>query len=78
LGLLSALSQAHTACKTALPSQQARPQNRIYTGIGDDELYVAVRDTDVERVAAKAQTIADANARLAEYHRGGRQELSTE
>jgi hypothetical protein len=46
--------------------------NRIYTGIGDDELYVAVHDADVERVAAEAQTIADANARLAEYHRARR------
>jgi uncharacterized protein (DUF169 family) len=52
--------------------------NRIYTGIGDDELYVAVRGADVERVAAQAQTIADANTRLAEYHRSRRQQLSTE
>lgn len=52
--------------------------NRIYTEIGDEELYVAVRGADVERVAAEAQTIADANARLAEYHRARRQELSTE
>lgn len=51
--------------------------NRIYTAIGDDELYVAVRGADVERVAAEAQTIANANARLAEYHRARRQELST-
>ena len=50
--------------------------NRIYTGIGDDELYVAVRGGDVERVAAAAQTIATANARLGEYHRARRQELS--
>jgi len=52
--------------------------NRIYTGIGDDELYVAVRGADVEHVAAEAQTIANANARLAEYHRARRQELSRE
>jgi len=51
--------------------------NRIYTGIGDDELYVAVRGADVECVATEAQTIADANARLAEYHRARRQEIST-
>ena len=50
--------------------------NRIYTGIGDDELYAAVRGADLESVAAQAQTIADANARLAEYHRARRQELS--
>jgi len=50
--------------------------NRIYTGIGDDELYAAVRGADLESVAAQAQTIAAANARLAEYHRARRQELS--
>ncbi|MGO9211602.1 MAG: DUF169 domain-containing protein [Terriglobales bacterium] len=52
--------------------------NRIYTEIGDDELYVAVRGADVERVAAEAETIANANARLADYHRGRRQELCKE
>jgi len=52
--------------------------NRIYTEIGNDELYVAVRGCDVERVAAEAQTIAAANARLADYHRSRRQELSQE
>ncbi len=51
--------------------------NRIYTGIGDDELYLAVRGADIERVATEAQTIAKANARLAEYHRARRQEFST-
>lgn len=52
--------------------------NRIYTGIGDDELYVAVRGADIERVAAETQTIANANARLAEYHRARCQELCRE
>ena len=50
--------------------------NRIYTGIGDDELYVALRGADLERVAAQAQTIANANLRLAEYHRARCQQLS--
>ena len=50
----------------------------VYTEIGDDELYVAVRGADVERVAAEAETIANANARLADYHRGRRQELGKE
>ena len=52
--------------------------NRIYTDIGDDELYVAVRGADVERLAAEAGTIASANARLADYHRNRRQQLCTE
>ena len=51
--------------------------NRVYTGLGDDELYVAVRGGDVERVAAELQIIATANARLAEYHRQRLQQLST-
>jgi len=51
--------------------------NRVYTEIGDDELYVAVRGADVERVAAEAGTIASANARLADYHRGRQQQLCT-
>jgi len=52
--------------------------NRIYTEIGDDELYVAVRGADVERVAAEAQIIANANMRLAEFHRARRLELCRE
>jgi len=50
--------------------------NRIYTGIGDDELYAAVRGYDLERVAAEAQTIATANVRLAEYHHARREGLT--
>jgi uncharacterized protein (DUF169 family) len=50
--------------------------NRVYTGISDDELYVAVRGADIERVAAEARTIATANTRLAEYHQERRQTLS--
>jgi len=52
--------------------------NRIYTGLGDDELYVAIRGADLERVAAEAQTIATANARLADYHRERRHTLHRE
>ncbi len=51
--------------------------NRVYTGISDDELYVAVRGGDVERLAAEARIIANANARLAQYHEDRRQTLST-
>ena len=51
--------------------------NRIYTDIGEDELYVVVPGTSLARVAAEVAVIADANARLAEYHRGRRQSLAT-
>jgi uncharacterized protein (DUF169 family) len=42
--------------------------NRVYTGIGEDELYVALPGPDLKRVAAEVATIAKANATLAEYH----------
>jgi uncharacterized protein (DUF169 family) len=52
--------------------------NRVYTDAGDDELYVAVAGRDVARVAAEAETIAKANATLADYHRGRRTSLASE
>ena len=51
--------------------------NRVYTDLGDDELYVMIPGKDVARVAAEAQTIASANLKLAEYHRERRQALAT-
>jgi uncharacterized protein (DUF169 family) len=52
--------------------------NRIYTDLGQDELYVAVPGRDVSRIADEIQTIASANAKLTEYHRERRQALATE
>jgi uncharacterized protein (DUF169 family) len=52
--------------------------NRVYTDLGDDELYVAVPGKDVARIAAEVGTIAAANATLLEYHRGRRQTLATD
>jgi uncharacterized protein (DUF169 family) len=52
--------------------------NRVYTDLREDELYVAVPGKDVAKVAEEIQTIADANAKLSEYHRGRRQALATE
>ncbi len=52
--------------------------NRVYTDLGEDELYVVVRGADLPRVVAEAQTIASANATLLDYHRGRRQTLTTE
>jgi uncharacterized protein (DUF169 family) len=51
--------------------------NRVYTDLGEDELYVVVPGKDVARVAAEAQTIANANLKLAEYHQGRRRALAT-
>ncbi len=52
--------------------------NRVYTDLGEDELYVAVAGKDVARVTDEAATIAEANAKLLEYHRQRRQAISTE
>jgi len=52
--------------------------NRVYTDLGEDELYVVIPGKDVARVAAEAQTIATANLKLSEYHRGRRQALATQ
>jgi len=52
--------------------------NRVYTGAGDDELYIAVPGRDISRVTEETETIAKANAALADYHRGRRAALATE
>jgi uncharacterized protein (DUF169 family) len=52
--------------------------NRIYTDLGDEELYVVIPGKDVAKVADEVQTITEANAKLSEYHRGRRQALATE
>ena len=52
--------------------------NRVYTGAGEDDLYVALAGRDVARVADEADIIAKANAALADYHRGRRATLATE
>jgi uncharacterized protein (DUF169 family) len=43
--------------------------NRVYTGLSENELYVAVPGKDVARVANEALIITEANAKLSEYHR---------
>jgi uncharacterized protein (DUF169 family) len=52
--------------------------NRVYTDLGEDELYAAIRGSDLARVAQEAQTIAAANLQLSDYHRARRNELSTQ
>jgi uncharacterized protein (DUF169 family) len=51
--------------------------NRVYTDLADGELYSMVPGKDLERVADELETIASANAKLHEYHRSRRQEIST-
>ena len=52
--------------------------NRIYTGLSENELYVAIPGKDLERIAAEVDTILVANFRLAEYHRERRRTLEAE
>jgi uncharacterized protein (DUF169 family) len=52
--------------------------NRVYTDLGDDELYVAVPGRDVARLVASLTTIVDANDTLAAYHRDRRRTLATD
>jgi uncharacterized protein (DUF169 family) len=52
--------------------------NRVYTDLGDDELYVAIPGRDLETLLGEADTIAAANAALADFHRARRQALATE
>lgn len=51
--------------------------NRVYTGLGEDELYVAVPGADLEKVAMALATIVSANHALEEYARGRRAQLAT-
>jgi uncharacterized protein (DUF169 family) len=51
--------------------------NRVYTDLGDDELYAVIPGRDLERVAAELEIIVAANSKLAEYHGARRQTLTT-
>jgi uncharacterized protein (DUF169 family) len=50
--------------------------NRVYTDIGDDELYIVLRGADLERIAEELGTILSANRTLSEYHRERRRTLT--
>jgi uncharacterized protein (DUF169 family) len=52
--------------------------NRIYTGLGEDELYVVLRAQNLPAVAEALQVIGGANAALRDYARGRREQLSTQ
>jgi uncharacterized protein (DUF169 family) len=52
--------------------------NRVYTDLPEDELYVAIRGTDVVRIADQVGTITKANTTLSEYHRDRRNDLATQ
>lgn len=49
----------------------------MYTGLGEDEMYVVLRGKDLAEVAEALKTIGNANAELEDYAKGRRQQLST-
>jgi uncharacterized protein (DUF169 family) len=51
--------------------------NRVYTGLGEDEMYLVLRGKDLVAVAEALEVIRGANAALNEYAKGRRSELST-
>lgn len=51
--------------------------NRVYTGLGEDELYVAVPGADLEKVASALEIIVSANKAIEEFARGRQAEIST-
>lgn len=52
--------------------------NRLYTDLGEDELYIAIAATDLPRIVDELDVIADANAKLSEYHGERRRQLASE
>jgi uncharacterized protein (DUF169 family) len=51
--------------------------NRVYTGLGEDEMYIVFRGRDLENVADALGAIISANATLSEYAAGRRQQLAS-
>jgi uncharacterized protein (DUF169 family) len=51
--------------------------NRVYTGLGEDEMYFVMRGEDVAAVASALGIIMQANTALKEYAAGRRTELAT-
>ena len=52
--------------------------NRVYTEIGEDDLYIAIRGSDLEKVVGELDTIINANNDLREYHRTRKKALTRE
>jgi uncharacterized protein (DUF169 family) len=51
--------------------------NRVYTGLGEDEMYVVLRGRDLAGVADALAVITSANAALNDYAKGRRAQLAT-
>jgi uncharacterized protein (DUF169 family) len=51
--------------------------NRVYTGLGEDEMYLVLRGRDVAALADALGVIGSANAALNDYAQGRREQLAT-
>ena len=51
--------------------------NRVYTGLGEDEMYVVLRGKDLPAVVEALKTIGNANAALKDYAKGRREQLAS-
>ena len=51
--------------------------NRVYTGLGEDEMYFVLRGTDLTAVADALTVVTTANAALNDYATGRRSQLAT-
>ena len=51
--------------------------NRVYTDLGEDELYVVIPGKDLRRIVDELDRIRAANAELTDYHGQPRQQLSS-
>jgi uncharacterized protein (DUF169 family) len=52
--------------------------NRVYTGLGEDEMYIVLRGKDLPAVVGALQTIGSANSALQDYAKGRREQLATQ
>lgn len=51
--------------------------NRVYTGLGEDEMYFVLRGKDLEALAGALEIIVSANSALSDYAKGRRQQLAS-
>jgi uncharacterized protein (DUF169 family) len=52
--------------------------SRVYTDVGEDELYMAIPANDLCRIANEIDAIVAANSKLAEHHSERRRQLASE
>ena len=51
--------------------------NRVYTGLGEGEMYAVIPGKDLGRVAAELGTVVNANGQLAQYHESRKESLAS-